>query len=154
MVWYNNAKALLLDPTFGSPVDTRVNINDDPTQIALMKTSYSVDIDSHVDFSDISASEISASDYSQFGATLSGKSLAVDTANDRAELTCDNLTFSGIGNGTNDTFDQIVVLRKPPVTGQTTANTLLIAHSTVASTTTNGGDITLQFSGEGLLQVS
>jgi len=158
MVWYNNALALLFDGTFGSPVDSPVNFFDDPINVALMKTSYAINRNTHVVFDDVDASEIVATGYTSLEGVITGATLTIDSGNNRAELTCDNLPFTALGQagggGTNDTFDQIVVARKPPVTGQTAANTLLISHSTVASTSTIGGDILLQFSAEGMLQMA
>ena len=61
--------------------------------------------------------------------------------------------YATIGNGANDTFDQIVVIREQDA-GVTNANTELLATAFVPSTTTNGGNITLIINVEGLLQLT
>lgn len=158
MVWYNHAKAIMLDPSFA----TAPAVGEPPfallldiIRVALMKTTYTINIDTHNDFSDISVSEISATGYTARGngIQLATKVVTEDTVNDRGEFDADDLQYTAIGNGGNDTFDQIVLMREQDA-GATDANTLLIAHATVGSTTTNGGNITLVWNTEGILQLS
>lgn len=161
MVWYNNGKCCVLSPEYtGTGGGTAVpegpfDLLADTVKIALMKTSYSINIDSHQDFADISASEIVATGYTARGDAnpLASKTVTLDTTNDRAEFDAADLVYTAIGNGSNDTFDQIVVIRER-ATGPADGDTLLVAHATVSSTLTNGGNITLVFNAEGLLQLT
>lgn len=161
MVWYNVGKSIMLNPNFNwgtAMPEAPFDLLNDSILIALMLTTYTVNIDTHLDFADISTSEIANSSVTGYTARgdatdLTGKSVATDNANDRSEFTCTDHTYSAIGNATNATFDQIVVLRENETT-PTNADSPLIAHATVASTTTNGGDVTLQINAEGLLQIT
>lgn len=155
MVWYNRGKLLVLNPA--AAVSGTMDLAADEIHIGLMVAGYSLNIDTHLQYDDITTSGIVATDYTEPGAagshTLAGVAFAQDDANDRGELDATDLTFTGIGNGSNDTFDQIVVCRSPTA-GHSEANTELIAHSAVASTTTNNGDITLVWNAEGILHVT
>jgi len=128
----------------------------DSIKIALMEEAvYVFNPDTHQDFADISTDEITATSYTARGngISLASKTVTLDTGGDRAEFDAADLQYTGIGNGLNDTFDQIVVMRER-ATAPADADTLLIAHSAVSPTTTNGGNITLIFNVEGLLQIT
>jgi len=152
MVWYNGGKLRILNASHAEAIDLVA----DTINVALMKTSYTINIDTtgHEHFDDVSASEIVATNYVVFGggteAALASKAVAADDTNDRAEFDAQDLTYSNIGNGSNDTFDQIIIY-KDTATASTSS---LIAHATVNSTTTNGSSITLQWDAQGILQLS
>ena len=160
MVWYNHGKLTLLDPSHTTaPVvgEAPFALLTDRIVPGLMKTTYSINIDTDLDYADITTSGIVATSYIEPGnassSQLASKTVAVDNANDRAEFDAVDLVYTAIGNGSNDTFDQIVITREQDA-GATEGNTLLLAHATVASTTTNGGNITLVWNAEGILQVT
>jgi len=157
MVWYNHGKGLILDPNLSPVGEGPLLLLSDRVVPGLMKTSYSINIDTDVDYDDISVSGIVATSYVEPGNAssleLAGKGTVVDTGNDRAEFDATDLVYTAIGNGANDTFDQIVITREQDA-GITEANTMLIAHATVSSTTTNGGNITLVWNAEGILQIT
>ncbi len=161
MVWYNNAKAAFLSPNYtGTGSGTAVpegpmDLLADTIKIMLMKTTYSIDIDTHQDVADIIASEIVATSYAARGdaTALGSKTVTLVVASDRAEFDAANNVYVTIGNGANDTFDQIVVIRER-ATGPADADTLVLAHATVSSTTTNGGNVTLVFNAAGLLHIT
>lgn len=153
MVYYNRGKHITLDPSAAGLGEAPFALLLDVVKIALMKTSYSINVDTHEQFDDIASSEIVATSYPVRGEALASKAIAVDNTNDRAEFDAADLVYSGIGNGANDTFDQIVIMRELD-TGPANATTELIAHATVNSTTTNGGDITLVFDAEGILHLT
>ena len=158
MVWYNSGKVIILDPSFAGvpPVgEPPLELLLDVIRVALMDTTYAINIDTHVDFDDISASEIVATGYTPRGnaIALASKTIVVDNTNDRAEFDAADLTYTAIGNGANDTFDQIVVMRAQSA-GETDILTLLIAHTTVSTTATNGGNITLVWNAEGILHIT
>jgi len=157
MVWYNNGKGLMLDPNLSPVGEGPLLLLSDRIIIALMKAAYAVDIDAHHDFADtgVSTNEIVCTGYTARGDNnpLAGKTVTVDDANDRAEFDANDLVYTALGNGTNDTFDEIIIMREQDA-GATDANTMLLAHASVSSTTTNGGNITLVFNAEGILQLS
>jgi len=164
MVWYNNAKCCALSPEYlGTGGGTAVpegpfDLLADTVKIMLMLTTYTINIDTHQDVADIITSEISNSSVTGYTARgdatpLGSKTVTLDTGGDRGEFDAADLVYTAIGNGTNATFDQIVVIRER-ATGPADADTLLVAHATVSSTLTNGGNVTLVFNAEGLLQIS
>ena len=156
MVWYNTGKTIMLDPRFNwgtAMPEPPFELLLDVVKVALMKTTYSINIDTDLDFGDIAASEIVATNYTSRGNALGTKAVAVDNANDRGEFDAADTVFSSLGNGSNDTFDQIVILRENDST-PTDASSPLVAHATVASTLSNGGDVTLVWNAEGILQIT
>ncbi len=67
-------------------------------KIALMASGFAINIDTHSNWSDISASELAAGfGYVAGGATLSGVSVTKDTANDRAQVTWTNPQWTATG---------------------------------------------------------
>jgi len=146
MVWYNYGKLVILNHSHSEAVDLIA----DTMKVALMKTSYSINIDTHDHWDDVSASGIVATGYTAGGNALASKAITQDNTNDRAELDAADLTFSSIGNGSNDSFNQIIIWKDTT----TPSTSPLVAHATISSTTTNGGDVTLQWDAEGILQLS
>ncbi len=158
MVWYNTGKSIFMDPRFNwgtAMPEPPFEILLDVIFVALMKTSYSINIDTHLDFADISASEIAAAGYTARGdgVAMGGKGVTVNNTADRAEFDANDHVYTAIGNGTNDTFDQIVIGRERTTT-PTDADSPLIAHTTVTSTTTNGGNVTLVWNTDGILHIT
>jgi len=87
-VVYNDIK---LNGYDGAGIDL---INDD-IKVALLADTYTPDIDSDDNFDDVSGDEVSGSGYSAGGQSLANKSYSVDTTNDRAVLTADDITWAG-----------------------------------------------------------
>lgn len=142
-VVYNSAKRALFDSTYTNmTIDI---VGDAGVKIALVTSTYTVDIDAHTVFTDIT-NELSATNYSSGGQALDSKAIAVDTANNRAEFDAADEVFTAIGNGTNGTFTQIVLWDDTPT------NDPLIAKIDCNSTTTNGGNITIEWDAQGILQ--
>lgn len=155
MVFYNRGKFIIMDASAAGVGEPPLALLLDRILIALMKTTYAINIDTHEQFDDVSASEIVATGYVARGDgnQLTGKATARDDPNDRTEFDATDLIYTTIGNGANDTFDQIIVMREQDA-GATNVNTELLAHAAVPSTTTNGGNVTLVFNVEGLLQLT
>ena len=162
MVWHNSGKSIILDPSFAGvpPVgEPPLELLLDIIRVALMDVTYLgtpiFNIDTDVDFGDISGQEIVATGYVARGdgIALANKATTINLTTDIAEFDADDLTYTAIGNGTNDTFDSIVVMREQTA-GATDANTLLIANTAVSSTTTNGGNITLVWNAAGILHLT
>lgn len=76
-------------------------------------------------------------------------SIVVDQANNRAEFSAANLTWTTLGSGA--TIAAMVVI-KEGVSNDTTSR--LIAYLDVTDTPTNGGDISFTFDNEGIIQFS
>lgn len=156
MVWYDVGRYVILDATQeGEPP---VDLLGDIIRVGLFLTTYTINIATHDHWDDIAVSEISNSGVTGYvargdGIQLGTKTITNDTGNSRAEFDAADHVYTAIGNGTNATFDQIVIGREQDA-GATDANTVLLGHATVASTTTNGGDVTLQWNAEGILQLT
>lgn len=149
MVWYNFGKLVILDAGHANAVDLTANT----IKVALMKASYAINIDTHDFLDDITASEIVATNYTTGfagGGTLGTKTTNQDNVNDRAEFDAADQLFSSLGNGANDTFDQVVIYKS------ITSNALspLVGHGAVTSTLTDGGDVTLVWNAEGILHLT
>jgi hypothetical protein len=158
MVWYNRGKFIIFDRTAAGVGEPPLDLLLDMVKIALMLEAYVINIDTHEDFADIVVSEISNSSVTNYtargnGIELASKAIARDDAADQSEFDADDLVYTAIGNGTNATFDQLVVMREQDA-GATDANTELLAHATVSATTTNGGNVTLVFNTDGLLTLT
>lgn len=147
VAFMNKGKKVLFDHSDGDAVDLlAANI-----RAALMKVSYSPDIDSHDHWDDsgVSSAEIVATGYVADG---DGRNLATKTmtrvdANDRIQFDADNLTFPSIGGAVNDIFDTILLMKW---TG-TPSTSPMLAYMEVASTATVGGDVTLTWDADGIL---
>jgi hypothetical protein len=81
--------------------------------------------------------------------SLGTKVVVVDQANNRAEFSAANLTWTTLGTGA--TIAAMIVI-KEGVSNDTTSR--LIAYLDVTDTPTNGGDIAFTFDAEGIIQFS
>jgi hypothetical protein len=158
MVWYNQGKVMLLDPSFAGVGEPPLALLLDRITPGLMRAAYVVDIDTDIDWGDVVVNTVVATGYTDPGSgaalELASKATVVDLPNDRAEFDAADLVYTGIGNGTNDTFDTVIIARELDA-GQTDVNTLLIAVAEgLSATTTNGGNITLVWNVEGILQIT
>lgn len=114
----------------------------DNFSVALMDGTYTPDIDADENWDDISANEISATNYTAGGQALSGKAITIDDTNDQAEYDCDNPSWSSLGPAT---IGYAVIYRD---TG-TPSTSWLLCYIEIA-TNSNGGDYTITISGEGV----
>jgi hypothetical protein len=78
---------------------------------------------------------------------LLSKTVVYDTANDRVELDAADTVWTGINAGT---IAQVTLLKE--ITND--AASVVIANVDVADTVTNGGDITIQWDAEGIIQLT
>lgn len=153
MAWYASGKLAVIDSALSTLTagEAPMDLLGDVIKVALMDETFSFNATGHDHFDDVSSAEISATSYSSRGNQLDNPTASLDTST--AKFDADDEVFSSIGGGVNDTFSNIVIIREQDA-GVTNANTLLLAHTTVASTTTNGGDITLTWSSSGILTLS
>ena len=155
MPYYNRGKLITMDPNTASGLgETPLDLLTDRIVVPLMSTSYTPNIDTDEQFDDIVANEITATGYVSRGdgLTLASKAITVDNTNDQAEFDAADLTFTAIGNGTNDTISYCVIAREQDA-GATNANTELLAYMDVDNTVTNGGNVTLSWNADGILQI-
>ncbi len=80
---------------------------------------------------------------------LASKTIVVDKPNDRAEFDAADITWSGINAGT---AAQATILKE--VTNDTLSITIANVDSGGFPIVTNGGDLTIQWNAEGIIQLS
>ena len=81
---------------------------------------------------------------------LANEATNEDTGNDRAEFDADDIVWSSLGGETNDTIGALLVYKH--VTNDT--DSIPIAYIELTDTTTNGGDITVAWNVEGIIQLT
>jgi hypothetical protein len=133
-----------------------IDLLTDTLKIVLVGSTYSVDADQ--DFMNPSAyqHELSGTGYAGgYGGsgrkTLSSKVVTQDNVNDRAELTAAPVTWTAINAGTIAGF---LVIRERAATGDTMSELIGYVNTGGFPIVTNGGDFTITFSTEGILQLS
>ncbi len=157
MVWFNVGKLRILNPSSTS-FEAPLLLTSDIVRVALMATTYTINIDSDLLFgtTGVSTNEVSTvTGYTARGdgRALASKAFAQDDTNDRAEFDAADLVYSSLGGTSDQTFNQILILRAPDAS-ESNNSCDLIAHAAVSSTTTNGGNITLVWNAEGILQIT
>jgi hypothetical protein len=146
---YNTAKQLMADGT--------IDLDTNTIKVMLVTSAYTPNADhDYVDeggASDPCDAEIDVTGYTRGfnGAgrkTLANADVTTDKANDRAEFDADDLTWTALGSGA--TIAGAILIKE----GTSDTNSRLIAYIDVTDTATNGGDITLQFNAQGILQLA
>jgi hypothetical protein len=122
-----------------------INLSTDTLGVLLVDTDYAPD-PAHVFVADVAAQELSGTGYVR--KTLANKSVSEDAANNRGEFTADPVVWTAINAGTA----KGAVLFKST---EDDATAELIAFFEFASpVATNGGDFTVNWSAEGILQLA
>lgn len=135
-VVYNGFKEYLMKKVF--------DLVNDTCKITL-HTSYTPDIDTHDEWGDtgVSSTEYgTAGGYTAGGKTLANKTVTRDNTNDRALWDADDPTWTSLTLSPATPGHAII----RDTTPTTTPNLPLISYIVLGTTTTNGGDYTLQFS--------
>lgn len=120
----------------------------DDVQVALVTSTYTLDIDIHEDFADIT-NELSGTGYTAGGEDITTQAVTQDNTDDEGVFDGVDVTWTGINAGT---AARAIVYQN---TG-TPATSLLIGaiDSGGFPITTNGGDLTIQWATEGILNVN
>lgn len=138
--------------------DGTVDLLNDTIKVMLVDSTYSPDRDDDVvdagGGSDAADAEISVSGYTGgYGGagrkTLGTKAITTDKTNDRAEFDAANSSWTALGSGA--TIVGAIVIKEGP--SADTASRL-IAYLDFTDTATNGGDFTLQYDAEGIIQLA
>lgn len=72
------------------------NLNADTDKVALLTPSYSPDLDTHDAFDDVNSFELSSTNYTAGGATLTGKSLDYNPTSNTAVLSADPVSWDSL----------------------------------------------------------
>lgn len=141
---YNIAKRQLLD--------AQLDLDADVLRIMLVDNTYTANADhDFVSQTGLEAAELSGTGYAR--QTLGTIGVSEDDANDRGEFTAANVTWSGINAGT---AEAAIIYKQVGGDDSTPANDVLIAYIDTGGfpVTTNGGDLTIQWNAEGILQLA
>ena len=141
---YTRAKKNIADGT--------IDLDTHDIRVMLLKVAASTSCDTEGDVATISAfttlGELVATNYVR--KALANEAVNEDTVNDRAEFDADDVTWTALGGATNDTIGAALVYKF--VTAD--ADSIPIAYIELTDTPTNGGDITLQWNSEGIIQLT
>lgn len=147
---YNSTKVKLIN---GS-----IDLDTDTIRVALVSntTSYTPDVDNETFVSDVldggtTATEFSGSGYSR--QTLANTSVTQDNTDDEGVFDADDTTFSGIDG---DTIQSVLVYKQVGGDDTTPGDDPLIANVTSSDfpLTANGGDVTISWNAEGILNLT
>lgn len=110
---------------------------------------YTPDVDNHALWADVSGTEYGTGNgYTAGGTTLTGQDVTKDTGNDRAVFDADDVTFLSLGPLTPNPPGH-AILRDSSVSGE-----MLICGWELGATMTNGGNYTLAFGLDGILELT
>lgn len=135
---YNNWKEQVMEGVFN------LASGGDTLKVTL-HTGYTPNIDTHDEWTDVSATEYgTGSGYTAGGATLANQDVVQDDANDRGKFDADDVLWTSLGPLSPATPSH-TILRDDTTTGD-----LLIAYWELGTTATNGGNYTLQWHTNGI----
>lgn len=137
---YNSFKESLLDGTAPDLGDAGVDV-----KVALVE-SHTPDVDTHEFWDDVSADEVSGSGYTSGGEELAGKSVTQDDTDDEGVFDADNVTWTGLDVGTPS---HAIIYHDTGTPGTSP----LIAYMEI-TTASNGGNYTISWDAEGILNTT
>ena len=149
VTFYNDFKTELMNGTF--------DFTNDTVRVALLDngTSYTPDPDAETFVDDVldggtTAQEFTGSGYSR--QTLANVSVSADDTDDEGVFDADDTTFSSIDGAT---IQSALISRQEGGDDTTPGNDRLVGHYTSSDfpLTANGGDVTLQWNSEGIINV-
>lgn len=127
-------------------LDAGINMGTADIRCALLITTTSTPDNPDHDFlNDVTADEASDGSYARVACT--GEATSVDNANDRAEWTCSNITFSTLSGGT------IVFAIIFEYNAVDSAAGLISAHD-ITDTAPNGTDFVLEVGANGVIHIT
>ncbi len=142
---YDNAKEQIL---LGA-----LNFSTDDMRVALLMTNTTADTekDKVTILGFTTVDDFDGTGYTAGGAALAGEAVVEDNANNRGEFSATNLTFSALGAGTRQIAGALLYKF---VTDFNSSLPVAWIDSGGFPITANGGDITLQWNAEGILQAT
>lgn len=123
---------------------------DDDMQVALTASGYTPNIDTH-DFFDDVTNELSGTGYTAGGEDLAVQTAAEDDTDDEAVFDANDLTWSGLDAGT---IDALVIYHNTAGAASTDPLLAYIDTATNLPLVTNGGDVTIAWAAEGILNLT
>lgn len=126
--------------------DGDIDLNNDTLKLALVN-NYTLDIDNHTVWSDVSANEVSGTGYTAGGQALTSVTWTKDAANDESVLEAADVTWSS----STITADGAVLYRD---TGTASTSQLIAFFDFGTDQSSSNGDFTVSWSANGILAVS
>jgi len=152
-VFFNKPKHLILSESLKLSTDTLKVL------LVSTATAYSPNVDDKLinagGANDIIDAETNVTNYTRgFGnsgrKTLASKTFNVDDTNDRGEMKAADITWTALGNGTNQTVEAAILVKE--VTDDT--DSFQIGYYDFANFVTSGANFTLQWNTEGLIHLT
>lgn len=137
-VIYNSFKQKIMD---GS-----IDLDNDTIKVALVTSSYTPDADTHEDFDDVT-DEVTGTGYSAGGETLANVSVTKDTTDDEGVFDADDVTWTS-----SEITARGAVIYKD--SGDATTSWLIAYIDFGEDKTSSGGDFTIQWGSEGILNLN
>lgn len=140
---YNNFKEQVMEAVFN------LLEGQDDVRVALYDNTFTEDQDNDVDMADLTG-ELSGTGYAHPGGALANQTVTQDDTDNEGVFDADDLTFTALDAGTIDTLVYLVNAGSPPI------NLLIgsVDSATGLPLTSNGGDVTIAFAAEGILNIT
>lgn len=150
---YNQFKNGETQSVGGEP---RIDLLNDVIKVMLVGSTYTATADDNFASTIIGGQELNGTGYvSGYGGsgrkTLASKVITRDDTNDRAEFSAAPVTWTAINAGT---AAAAVIIRERTGTGDTMSELIGYVNTGGFPIVTNGGDLTISWSAEGILQLA
>jgi len=150
---FNKFKSLEAGASGSTP---RIDLLNDVIKVALVGSTYTANADDAFFNPSVYLTELNGTGYAGgYGGsgrkTLSSKVVVQDDVNDRAEFSAAPVTWTAINAGT---AAAAVLIRERSLTGDTMSELIAYINTGGFPIVTNGGDLTLTWNAEGILQLS
>lgn len=123
-----------------------INLSADTIKVALVTSAYTVDIDAHQFYSDITG-EVVGAGYTTSGATLSGITITTDLTNDRSVFDASDVTWAS----STITAAAAVIYK---ANGTPASSPLIGFIDFNGSKSSSNGDFVIQWNADGILTLS
>lgn len=124
-----------------------IDLDTDTIKVALVTNSYTPDQDAH-DFFDDVTNEVSGTGYTAGGATLANKTVTADNTDNEGVFDADNVTWT---TATITSARYAIVYKS---TGTAATSPLIAAIDLGQDYSTSGGDFTLTWNSEGIINIT
>lgn len=150
--WYNTSKARLIKGSTGA-----IDIYADTIVIIALEVDSEEADDEFVSEVLVGATEVTSTGYTSGfeGAgrlTLASLVITVDEANDRAEIDCDDITWSSISQDSSEQWVAFLIAKE--LTSDAASPVIAHLEPSGVPLTPNGSDIKITIDAEGLLQIT
>jgi len=127
-----------------------IDLSSDDIRVLLVSSDTTADTEEDKEFVDnlTTLDEFDGANYVR--KALASEAVAADEANDRGEFDADNVTWTALGAGTRELTGIVVFMH---VTNDTDSPLIAYIHDDLPITP-GGGDVTISWNAEGILQIT